>query len=92
MKHNVLLLVSRIKLRCKLIQIFLIGIVLYIVLYILAKLRVSTGLTKSFPIINGLLVTLLIIIVVLKTGLIRIFAMFLGSIITMVKDLISSFF
>ncbi|CAM5180442.1 putative protein OS=Ureibacillus acetophenoni OX=614649 GN=SAMN05877842_103229 PE=4 SV=1 [Ureibacillus acetophenoni] len=65
---------------------------LYIVLYILAKLRVSTGLTKSFPIINGLLVTLLIIIVVLKTGLIRIFAMFLGSIITMVKDLISSFF
>ena len=66
--------------------------VLYIVLYILAKLRIFTELTKVFPVINGLLVTLLIIVVIIKTGLIRTLATMLVTIIGLMKDLISLFF
>lgn len=44
------------------------------------------------PIINSLLVTLIIIVVVIKSGLIRVFAMGLGAIITLIKEFIASFF
>lgn len=74
------------------VHLFLIGIILYIAFYILAKLRISTRITKAMPIINSLLVTLIIIVVVIKSGLIRVLAMGLGAIITLIKEFITSFF
>jgi len=73
------------------IQLILFGIIIYIALYILAKLRIFTGLTNVFPVINGILLTILVVVFVIKSGLIRILAMVIGTLIAMINNFINSF-
>lgn len=74
------------------VHLLLLGIILYIAFNILAKLRISNRITNSMPIINTLIVTLIIIVIVIKSGLIRVFAMMLGTVIALIKDFFTSIF
>ncbi|KGR78907.1 hypothetical protein [Ureibacillus manganicus] len=74
------------------VHLLLIGIILYIAFYILAKLRVSTRITKTMPIINSILLILLIIVVLIKSGLIRVLAMFVGTVIALITEFLGSYF
>ncbi|KGR88623.1 hypothetical protein CD30_18105 [Ureibacillus massiliensis 4400831 = CIP 108448 = CCUG 49529] len=74
------------------LQLFLFGIVAYVILYFLAKLRIFPAITAVFPFINFVLLTIVVIFIVIKSGLIRAIAMIIGVIVTLIKDAFSTLF
>ncbi|BDH61527.1 hypothetical protein MTP04_16570 [Lysinibacillus sp. PLM2] len=74
------------------LQLILFGIVGYVILYFLAKLRIFPSITAVFPFINFVLLTILVIFIAIKSGLLRFIAMIIGVIVTLIKDAFSTLF
>nr|WP_106778850.1 hypothetical protein [Lysinibacillus timonensis] len=74
------------------IQLVFFGLIGYILLYILAKLNIFSGLTRIFPMINAFLVMILIIVVIIKSGFIRVIATVIGTIIALLSEYFKSIF
>lgn len=55
-------------------HLFLIGIILYAILFLLAKMNVYNGITRLFAVINSIVIVVCIIFILVKTGLIRMLA------------------
>lgn len=73
-------------------QLLIIVAILYIILLALTKLEIYKGLEKVLTIVNRIFIVLAIIIVVIKTGLIRLIATFISVLLIQISEFISTIF
>lgn len=74
------------------IQLFLIGIILYAILFLLAKMNVFNGITRLFAVVNSIVIVVCIIFILVKTGLIRMLATAISFLLIRLSEWINSVF
>ncbi|MEK9198126.1 hypothetical protein ACH0B5_02075 [Ureibacillus sp. 179-F W5.1 NHS] len=74
------------------VQLFFIGIVCYLFLFLLAKLNIFNGLTRILSVINMVIVIGFGLFVLIKTGLLRTIATFISLLIIRMSELVTDLF
>jgi len=74
------------------LQLFGIGIILYIILFLLAKSNIYNGMSRLLSVVNTAIIVILIVIVLIKTGLIRVIATFISLLFIRLSEIMSSLF
>ncbi|PYF06799.1 hypothetical protein [Ureibacillus chungkukjangi] len=73
-------------------QLFFIGIILYALLFLLAKARVFNGLTRILAVVNTVIVVGFTLFVLVKTGLLRSIAAFLSFLLIRLSEFMELIF
>ncbi|HWL13840.1 MAG TPA: hypothetical protein VNQ57_12675 [Ureibacillus sp.] len=71
------------------IQLFFIGLILYAILYLLAKSNIFNSMTRSLSVVNTVIVGGFVVFVLVKTGLLRIIATFVSFLLIRVTEFFS---
>lgn len=74
------------------IQLFFIGIILYVILYFLAKSNLVNGMTRALSLVNTVIIVILGVNMLVKTGLLRAIAGFISFLLIRLTELIGSVF
>ena len=74
------------------ILLFFIGIILYGVLFLIAKLNIVNGLTRILSVVNTVLVVGFAIFVLVKTGLLRLMATFISFLLIRLSEFLGAVF
>lgn len=74
------------------IQLVIMGIILYVFLYLLAKLNIFNGITRVLSVVNTGFLIFFSIFVLVKTGLLRAITGFLSFLLIRITDFFGSLF
>lgn len=74
------------------IQLVFLGIILYVILYLLAKAQINSGLTRVLSVVNTVIIVVFGIVFLVKTGLLRVVAGFISFLLIRLTDFLGAMF